>query len=288
LLLLKDSSNYYNIYINDKFERILKPVKQKNEYILFQSKSSKVIKITIYKRSEGYDGIGIFKGLEIKGELLELPRKSLKKIEFIGDSISVGFGVEGTSIECDEAFEKDFKNFNLAFPAITATLLNVDYNVIAVSGRGLVRNWDEPGIQSRKSMTYYYDKTLFNNDSLFWDYSTWIPDIVVINLGTNDFSQELQPSKELFINEYMKFIKLIRKNYPQAHIFCISGPAQTEPFYKYISELFEEIYDKAIHLIFMAQLIETEKACSGHPNIPAQERMANELVREIHKILPTF
>ena len=81
------------------------------------------------------------------------------------------------------------------------------------------------------------------------DFTQWIPDYVVINLGTNDFSEPPIPSKEDFISKYFELLNRVRFYYLNALIFCISGPTQSEPFFTYMNEIFTKIFSIICHPI---------------------------------------
>ena len=62
-------------------------------------------------------------------------------------------------------------------------------SIIARSGIGAYRNYGEAKTGSPGyNMPAQYDYTLYNDKSEHWDFSRWQPDIVCINLGTNDLS----------------------------------------------------------------------------------------------------
>ncbi len=58
--------------------------------------------------------------------------------------------------------------------------------------------------------------------SVEWDFSKHQPDVVVVNLGTNDDSYCKNDStrQEEYKTEYVEFIKEIRQNNPNAAIIC--------------------------------------------------------------------
>jgi len=51
-----------------------------------------------------------------------------------------------------------------------------------------------------------------------WDFKVWNPQVVVINLGTNDFSEDFIPDRNEFVNAYINFIRRIQGNYIDAKI----------------------------------------------------------------------
>jgi lysophospholipase L1-like esterase len=198
---------------------------------------------------------------------------------FVGDSLSVGYGVEGKSIKCDS--ERKYKNNRLSFAAVTALELFADYHVIAVSGRGVVRNYNDPKQASDRPLPSYLDNTLYNDDSVKWNHASWVPDMIVVNLGTNDFSTEPKPGKKEFLKGYRDLTAKLRKLYPKAQIYCCTGPAQSEPFFIYMDEFFEKNKDKKLYRVNMSMMTEKDWGCDYHPNIKAAERMAGEFISRL-------
>lgn len=280
---IEDGGNDYNIFIDGKLKGILSTEKDKRDYLLAKGLKKGKHSVMLTKRTEGYDGVAVFKGFALYpgGKPLAPTATLEKKILFIGDSLTVGYGVEGKSIKCDS--ERKYKNNYLAFSSVAARALNMEHHVVAISGRGVVRNYGEKTKSSKEPLPIYVDRMLMNDGILKWDYKSWVPDVVVINLGTNDFSTEPKPDKKVFTKAYLKLIKKVRAYYPKTGIFICDGPTQSEPFFECIADMKKSINDKNIHWVKMAPLTEKDWGCDYHPNIKAAKRMAAELVNEIKK-----
>ena len=230
--------------------------------------------------------MAVFHGLLLdKGaKLLPPPERPVRKIEFIGDSITVGYGVEGPGITCPS--EREFKNNWKAFSAVAARELKAEYQIIAISGRGVVKNYGEKINISAEPLPLYYDRTLQNDPAIKWDFKSWTPDAVVINLGTNDFSAQPVPEGGVFTKAYVDLIKRVRNNHPEAHVFICNGPAQLPPFNRYIVDVIDSFKkDKKIHRVDMQKMTEAELGCDWHPNEPAAQRLAGELTAEMKQVL---
>lgn len=75
----------------------------------------------------------------------------------------------------------------------------------------------------------YYDRAVYSDASSKWNFSS-APDVVVINLGTNDFAQD--PSvvnSNAFINAYHAFLDRVCSHYPDAYIVCAIGRWSRQP-----------------------------------------------------------
>ena len=277
---LVDGNNDYNVIIDGNLDTVL-VTNQDTIYMLAKNLTDTLHHIIINKRTEASFGEAIFGGFIIDpGKSFFSPVNSNKrKIEFIGDSFVAGFGVEGLSPDCQ--FERSTENNYLAYGPLLARRLNADYFVEAISGIGIMRNYgdEEPSLHP---FPYYYDKTNIN-DSVKWDFRKWIPNAVVIRLGRNDFWLNPFPKKSQFKKAYKNFTLKIRKEYPNAIIFCLSGPFNNNPNSKYVKEVVKNIQnsnaDKKLHFINLnVQLKSPEDfGCQKHPNIKGQKKIADFL-----------
>ena len=286
---IADGGNDYNVFIDGKPEKIVVTKNGIEEYTLAEGLGAGTHRLTIARRGEGYQGVAVFRGLLLakEGKLLPPPERPKKKIEFIGDSITVGYGVEGISTSCPS--EREFKNNWKAFSALSARELGAEYHIIAISGRGLVKNWGEKAPKSAEPLPVYYDRTLQNDPSKKWDFKSWVPDMAVINLGTNDYSAQPVPDEEPFVNAYMELIKRVRKNYPDAWIVCCSGPAQAAPFNSYFSVIMDAFKkDKKIVRADLGALTNDELGCDWHPNEKGAKRIADEFVSRVRSSVKGF
>jgi len=219
---------------------------------------------------------------------IPLPPKKHKML-VIGDSISVGYGNEGPGLTCDDV--RKYTNPGLAYAALAAKELDASIHLIAISGRGLIRNYGEPLTRSAEPMPALYERTVFNDASSKWDPAAYTPDIVVINLGTNDFSTEPKPEQEYFTKELDNFIKAARSNYPDAHIFVICGPMPTPPQCTAVQDAVEKAInrkDKKVHYVALPRNPMEDLGCDWHPNLAANRLMADiltdEIIRQLDKV----
>ncbi|MFD9408628.1 RICIN domain-containing protein [Streptomyces sp. NPDC059989] len=128
------------------------------------------------------------------GAVLGKPTARSRQIEFIGDSLTVGYGNLSTSRTCTWDQVKRSTNSDVSYGALTARQLNADYQINGYSGLGMVRNYNG----GSRDVTYrtFYDRALLNVSGDVWQNpGTWRPQLVVVNLGTNDFSTAVNPGE---------------------------------------------------------------------------------------------
>ena len=149
-------------------------------------------------------GKGGFKTVKPKGRLIEV----------IGDSYSCGYGAEGTE---NSHFELKTENCDKAYECAIARYFNADYVLVAHSGMGMARNYNG---KKMKTMTQRYPLLFDNHDSIAYDFRLYYPDLVMINLGTNDFSVNGAP--ETYVDTYVKLISVIREHYGNVPVLCVT------------------------------------------------------------------
>lgn len=195
---------------------------------------SKEITVRLIKLSEALHSTVGLKSVDVvsRGDISPTAEKDLK-IEFIGDSLTCGYGVD------DEVrshhFSTTTEDCTKAFAYKTAQILNADYSLVSYSGFGIVSGYTS--VEGVKSGEYtvpgMYEMLAFsggryngyNVKDTPWDFSRFQPDIAVICLGAND--QTYTGSNEELMREYtdayVEFLKLIRGHNPDAYFVCCLG-----------------------------------------------------------------
>jgi hypothetical protein len=286
---LKDGNNDYNVFIDDRFHKVLRT--DSNEvYILAENLLDKKHTLLITKRTEAIFGTAAFEGFILDaGKTLYNPgRNNKRKIEIIGDSFVAGFGSKGTTPDCK--FSRETEDNFVSFGPMLARRFNADYSVVAISGAGVVKNYGDTLRASEYPFPYYYPKTCMN-DTLPWNFKLWQPDAIVIRLGRNDYWLKPHPRRSMFRTGYVNLLKTIRRNYPRAHIFAICGPMRKDPHCDYIksavNELKYDLRDKKVHFVKLAIDFDSRKdfGCEKHPNRSGHYKIANALEPIMRKAL---
>jgi lysophospholipase L1-like esterase len=212
------TSNYFNVFLDDQEAIVIHTPKDSTHYFIEGLKDT-IHHIRIIKRTEAACGRCEFGGFLLnKGDtLLALNPRPNRRIEFIGNSITAGYGNED-SVK-GNGFKPETENNYYAFGATTARNLKAEYHAVCYSGKGIYRNYDH---STKQTLSKLYDVT-YPLPKVKWDFKKWIPQVVVINLGTNDFATS-PPPKDEFIRAYFNFLIKIKNHYPNTTIICLDGP----------------------------------------------------------------
>ncbi len=289
ILLDDTNNNFYNVFLDDQPAKVIEV--HSDTLLLIAAglpAGNHALKIT--KRTEGFQGIATFKGimLEEGSTLLPADQPSSRKIEFIGNSITCGYGTESENKTDD--FKAETENNYKSYAPILCRAFGADYHVIAHSGQGLVRNYGYAEQVSPYTMPDRYLQLFDTEKEPLWDFSSWKPDMVVINLGTNDFSTEPHPLETVFNRAYTNLVKFIRSQYDSIPVFCIVGPMTDEPCYSYVKNMVEgnRTYLKDKNVFFIGippYLLVEEDWGAWHPKYSGQIKMAEHIVPVISAVM---
>ncbi|MBX9853799.1 MAG: hypothetical protein K2X86_18800, partial [Cytophagaceae bacterium] len=144
--LLWGNRNYYNVIIDDTIIVKITPVAAVTSYLAAAGIAYGTHTVTFIKRTESGIGTCEFFGFKFGGEILTPDPKPVRKIQFIGNSISCGSGIEAAngSAQCSEdGWGQPYHNSYYAFGPVLARDLNAEYHLTSVSGIGLIRNYSD-------------------------------------------------------------------------------------------------------------------------------------------------
>lgn len=178
--------------------------------------------LTITYIGEGYHTRPEFHGFILNNNTFLTSPAPLpsRKIEFIGNSITCGYGIEAA--EASAPYTEETANYYFTYAAKTARWLKAQAYVVARSGIGVYRNYNGPKTGDAVNMNTEYKYTMLYDDSQLWDFARFTPDVVCVNLGTNDTSTEGADST-LLAKGFNNLYKQIRSHYPDAKIIFLSG-----------------------------------------------------------------
>lgn len=179
--------------------------------------------VEVVRVTECFLGLTEFRGFVLPegGKALPWGENNGRRIEFIGDSITCGYGVEVDDPQMH--FDPTTENFCLGYSGLTARALEADYLVVSRSGIGMLRNYDGPYDGSEETMPTVYPHTFYGHPESDWDFARFTPDVVCLNLGTNDFSTT-GVNVEKFVAAYVEFASGVLERYPDTQLVILQGP----------------------------------------------------------------
>lgn len=247
---------------------------------------------TITYVGEGYDCLPEFRGLSVDSgkELLPPPPLPSRKIEFIGNSITCGYGIEAN--DPTAPYTEASANFYHTYAARTARNLRAQAMVVARSGIGVYRNYNGPRTGDKVNMNTEYPYTLLYNDTHAWDFSRYTPHVVCINLGTNDVSTEGADTL-LLRQAFQTLYGQVRTHYPHARIVFLTGCMLSGDPLRIVRQTLDAVAsyahatgDTLVHRFdFPPQSGKFGYGAGYHPSMRQHELMAEELTTFLRQIM---
>lgn len=251
--------------------------------------------VRVVKLSESmfsYFGIG---AITIVGKRPAVPTAPKQlKLEFIGDSITCGFGIdEPDSIR---SFSTQTENFSKTYAYLTALAFDAEYSAVSYSGYGVYSGYTEGARNTSDVIFGRYENAIDNKSftssysSSQWSFDSYRPNLVVINLGTNDASYcGSQTAKAGFVEEYKRLISLVREKNPDAFILCVLGDMNNS-MYPYIEQAVSEYRletgeTKIDNTTIGFNMGQTDIVISGHPGALANQSAAEDLIAKIQQLM---
>lgn len=256
--------------------------------------------VAVHRSVEASAGIFELRGFELLGAGARFvpPTVRARRIEVIGDSISCGYGILGSNASC--RFSYDSQDHYETYGAKTARALGAELTTIAWSGRGVFRNNTD---ERTGVLGDFYDRALpilgqpTDEGAPLWDFAKAPkPQVVVVNIGTNDFFLGV-PDAGPFEEAYVRLLERVRKNYPDAHIFCAIPPMLSDAPADTPRTVLRDILGRVVGrftgkgdarvytMEFLDQGVRRGLGCDFHPNLTTHQLMADQLTGAIRSKL---
>ena len=278
-MLWGSNHNYITIVIDDELPVRLQ-LKTNTDTVLLKAKKKKSIHRFLFcKGTESNIGYCEIAGIACEA-LLPPDPLPIRRIEFIGNSITCSAGSDAAVIPCGKGKWEDQHNAYMGYAAITARALQSQWHLTAVSGIGLMHSCCGLKI----TMPQVFDKISLHKDTIQWDFNKYQPDIVTVCLGQND---GVQDSTE-FCSRYVRFLQKLREHYPSAELICLTSPMADAKLNKVQSNYLTAVTasmqaqgDQKVSYYFFSKIYNS--GCDWHPNLKEHALIAAELTRYIRK-----
>jgi len=210
-----------------------------------------------------------------------------RRLELLGDSISAGFGSRGYRGAPDGCPVNQYTSGNYyTYNWFIAESFDADIVPIAWSGKGMYQNCCDNG----ETMPAYYLQTLGGDHyTMDWDFTRYVPQAMIINLGTNDFGHDSGPIWEkAFTDTYVDFVFNATRRYkqPKMPIFVAQGPMNCNAnLNNSLHNAIQMINAGGGNAYYLNVCGPPNDGCGGHPGVVGHFEMFEQARPVIAKVM---
>jgi lysophospholipase L1-like esterase len=284
---------FFDILVDGGAPKRVRLAKGEAEYPVFNYERVGNHSVVLQRRNESWQGTADVLGFSTEGRLLAPDALPERRMLFIGDSVTCGAVSETTADSPKQpgwgavAGHADTCNARAGFGGLLARKFHAQAHFVSYGGRGVVRDWQ--GLTTIANAPQFYDLALPDDNTVAWDHARFVPDVVVIALGTNDFNQGIPDQKD-WVNAYVEFVRQVRRDAPKAHVFIAQSPIVNDSpdqaprrtvLNAYLGDVVRRLNDPLVQEAPTAHY--PGLPGDGHPTGPEHVRIAEELGAVIAK-----
>lgn len=267
---------------------VLRDDEAEESYTLAENLAPGEHTLLFFKRMDSCHTV-TFLGFELdeRAEVSAPAPKPARRIEVFGDSVSCGEVSEALDYvgKPDPEHDGEYSNSWYSYAWMTARKLNAEIHDTSQGGISLLDGTGWFAAPLYKGVESCYDKIEYNpqiGPVKPWDFSRYIPHVVVVAIGQNDnhpedyMAQDYDSEKSKhWRTHYQAFIERLMKLYPKAQIILTTTILGHDPSWdRAIGEVCEQIGSGRVH-----HFLYQRNGCGtpGHIRIPEAEEMSEEL-----------
>jgi lysophospholipase L1-like esterase len=286
----ENSSNEYNVLVDNVIKRI-KVSKGLTVYPIVSGLENTVHEIEIFRLTELTFGETTFNGFIVdKGKsLVAISNPRTHLIEYVGNSITCGYGNEGL---LGGTYEPTTENHYLTYAAYNSRNFNARHLAVCRSGIGIYRNYGDSTTGSKDCMTNNYSRLFLYDASPMYNFNLK-PDLICIDLGTNDFSNSnngFVVDTARYVHKYLAFIDTLQQRNKNTDILVLLGPMLSDPSLSTVRRCLNLVVDSAnkrnngkVYFFEMSQQ-GTNYGIDYHPVVSQHLKNGLELTKYIKQI----
>lgn len=190
------------------------------EYVIAEGLPPGAHTVRVMKLTEAEAGTVTVRAVRLApgGALLAPPPRPSRRLLVVGDSISVGYGVDGPNGDCRATMATH--DAARAWPTLLAAGIGAELQLLAWSGRGVVRNFDanEP-----ETLPVLIRRAIPTDPRTRADDRGWTPDDIALNVGTNDAAR-LGFDDARYADGLEALVAQVQSHAPRARVALVVGP----------------------------------------------------------------
>jgi lysophospholipase L1-like esterase len=282
-----------DVFVDHGPARIVPLRKGDSDLVLAENLGPGPHSVDVVHRTETWMSVVNVRGFLLApgGRLLDPAPWPERRMLFVGDSVTCGERIDRQPGET-EPFASS--NGTLSYGMRLARALDAQCHLVCYGGRGLVRDWR--GRTDVLTGPQLFDLAVADDvGGSPWDHSSYVPDVVFVSLGTNDFNLAIGPlpEREPWVSAYLAFVRTIRSRYPEAHVFLTEGAIVSDAddlgrprktvLREYLAETVRRLGDPRVH--FVPSQHYPGDASNAHPTAEQHAAMARDFAPVIREVM---
>lgn len=253
----------------------------KTEYSLATDLSEGVHKVKVLKRTEALSTSLTLHGLKTDGYFLPADKTRKLRMEAYGDSITAGYGNLRGSLS--DTTSSEYQSGLQTYATYTAQLLDAEINVQARSGIGL---YTSANIDDKLQVNSGYAYTTYDQEYA-WNFDNYVPDVVIINLGTNDYWNNSVFNSDKFISEYVTLVKRLAGLYGEDTSFVLVSGLMEQAVDQFVAKVTSQLISSIPNIVIRYKFNQCK---AGHPlyeeHLEAAEKLSEYLTGYGLSVIP--
>lgn len=174
--------------------------------------------VEIVHRTETWLGVPAIRAFSSDGRFVDAAPLPPHKLLVLGDSVTCGTAMERTDAGNNDPH---WWNARVSYGMLAARALDAQVQLVCYGGRGLVRSWN--GRTDEYQLPAFYDLAIADAaHPVKWKQADYAPDLILVAIGTNDFSEGI-PDSAAYRAAYGAFVRTLLHDHPQAQIVLTEG-----------------------------------------------------------------
>ncbi len=280
-ILSGNSSSWYgytmvSVLVDDEIDTTKRVVtlnrsSKEAEYVLVNNLTPGFHRVRVMKRTENLSTYMTLVKLATDGKFHPVNKGDVLKMEVYGDSITAGYGnLRG---DLDDQTSAVYQSGLQTYASYTALELGAELNIQARTGIGMYTANNSIGTGNH--VKDHFDKVSYDGQ-YYWNFDNYHPDVVLINLGTNDY-WDTRFNEQTFLDSYCNTVNSLASLYGAETAFVfLSGLMEQE-----VNAFVLKAKDRLTSLSNPIYTYQFSRCEGGHPLYGEHAKASDELIKLI-------
>jgi lysophospholipase L1-like esterase len=209
-----------------------------------------------------------------------------RKLLVLGDSVTCGADMERTAGDKNDPM---WWNARESYGMLAARALDAQVQLVCYGGRGLVRSWN--GRSDEWQLPAFYGLALpiliaDANYSIKWKQADYHPDLILVAIGTNDFTEGI-PDHAAYVAAYSAFLRTLLADHSAAQVVLTEGAIlngeKKAALTAWLQEIVKSSASPRVH--YLKSLHHPGDERDAHPTTLQHAEMARELAPPLRRLM---